>query len=178
MSDSPESQPDSTTQAAPVETKDAPAATGVPADTSTATGQQPAPAEEPQEQQSGWASWFQRVRKSAEEAVAICKHDLLEMTTQIREDTTEAVESLFLITQDLFICSSSPFLPLCSQRWTRRPTWRTSPRRSTTSSAPWPRPLRRCPRCLRASSPPRLLPLTMMPTLSSLLLFSFLPPLL
>ena len=176
MSDSSDIQQDSATQTAPVETKDAPVVTEAPAasaDVSTATEQPPAPAEEPQEQQSGWASWFQRVRKSAEEAVAICKHDLLEMTTQIKEDTTEAVESLLLITQDLFICSYSSFLPLCSQRSTQRHTWKTSPRRSTTSSAPWPRPLRQCPRCLRASSPHHLLLLTTMRTLSSLLFSSF-----
>lgn len=174
MSDSLETQ-DSATETTPVETKDAPAATEVPVDASTATEQQPASAVEPQEQQSGWASWFQRVRKSAEEAVAICKHDLLEMTTQIREDTTEAVESLFPSPQTLSFnpLHNSPFLPLSAQRSTQRHTWKTSPRRSTTSSAPWPRPLRQCPRCLRASSPHHLPLLITTRTLSSLLFSSF-----
>ena len=102
MSDSTEVQPDSATETTPVDTKDAPTdasaaandAPAAPASESTGAEQpQPKAVEEPQSG-GGWASWFQRVRKSAEEAVAICKHDLIEMTTQIKEDTTEAVESL------------------------------------------------------------------------------------
>ena len=52
-------------------------------------------AEEQQESGGGWGSWFSYVRKTAEQAVAICKRDFIEMTTQIRDDTTDAVESLF-----------------------------------------------------------------------------------
>lgn len=102
MSDSTEVQPDSATETTPVDTKGAPSDAAAAAnDVPAAPASESTPAEQPQpkaveEPQSGggWASWFQRVRKSAEEAVAICKHDLLEMTTQIKEDTTEAVESL------------------------------------------------------------------------------------
>lgn len=107
MSDSTEVQQDSAAQSAPVDTKDPPAdsqtleeAPAVPADAQPVAEQPqevPQKAVEPEPQTGGWASWFQRVRQSAEQAVAICKHDLLEMTTQIKEDTTEAVESRSLV---------------------------------------------------------------------------------
>lgn len=119
MSDSTELQQDSTAQPTLVDTKDTPA-------DAPAAGEAPAPPvdersqEQPQRQtveepqSGGWVSWFQRVRKSAEEAVAICKHDLLEMTTQIKEDTTEAVESLspffsLLTTRHFSFTLPSPF---------------------------------------------------------------------
>lgn len=171
MSDSTEVQQDSAAQSAPVDTKDAPAdsqtleeAPAVPADAQPVAEQPqevPQKAVEPEPQTGGWASWFQRVRQSAEQAVAICKHDLLEMTAQIKEDTTEAVESRSLFPtpsphNSLFILNLVHNSPPRhgTQRSTPRRTWRTSPRQSTTSSALSPRPSRPSPRCLRASTPP------------------------
>ena len=78
-----------------------------------------------QEQSGGWGwSFFQKVVEAAEHAAVVCKRDLIDMATQFREDTTEAVESLCIPSTRTSTKAQSPTGVAPQQRWTQRRTSR------------------------------------------------------